>query len=62
MGTGALTAIIAIPIAAAFVAVVAKIIIDKKKGKHSCSCGGNCEACGCCSANSQSSAKSDNKQ
>ena len=42
-----LTVIIALPIAAAFVAVIAKMIIDKRNGKHSCSCGGNCSLCGC---------------
>ena len=37
------TIIIASVIGAIFVAVVVKEIIDKKKGKHSCSCG-----CGGC--------------
>ncbi len=47
-----LTLIISSLIAAAFVAVVIVMIINKKKGKHSCSCGGNCGACpiGCPSA------------
>ena len=44
MGT-LLTAIIATVIALAFVAVVVVMIINKKKGKHSCSCGGSCGAC-----------------
>ncbi len=32
-------------IAAALAAVVAKMIIDKKRGKHACSCGASCGAC-----------------
>ncbi|MBE6600555.1 MAG: FeoB-associated Cys-rich membrane protein [Ruminococcaceae bacterium] len=32
-------------IAAAFAAVVARLIINKKKGKHICSCGGSCGSC-----------------
>ncbi len=43
-----LTIIIASIIGLIFAAVVAKLIIDKKKGKHSCSCGGNCKTCGIC--------------
>lgn len=39
------TVIIASVIGVLFAAVVVKMIIDKKKGKHSCSCGGNCGAC-----------------
>lgn len=35
-------------IAAAFVSVVAIGIRNKRQGKSSCSCGGNCGACGCC--------------
>lgn len=40
-----LTVAIALLIGGAFAAVVVKMIIDKKKGKHSCSCGGSCGAC-----------------
>ena len=40
-----LTAVIASVIAALFAAVVVVMIINKKKGKPSCSCGGNCGAC-----------------
>ncbi len=33
-------------------AIVALIIVkgvrDKRAGKHSCSCGGDCASCGCC--------------
>ncbi|MBE6634883.1 MAG: FeoB-associated Cys-rich membrane protein [Ruminococcaceae bacterium] len=43
------TVIVAGIVAALFIAVTAKMIIDKKKGKSSCSCGGNCGACGLCS-------------
>lgn len=39
------TIIITAVIAIAFLAVVVKGIIDKKNGKHSCSCGGSCGAC-----------------
>ena len=28
--------------------IIIKSIIDKKKGKSSCSCGGNCGACNMC--------------
>ncbi|MBQ3015291.1 MAG: FeoB-associated Cys-rich membrane protein [Clostridia bacterium] len=42
------TIIIASVIALLFIAVVANEIIKKKKGKPSCSCGGNCGACGLC--------------
>ena len=40
-----LTAVIASVIAALFALGVEIMIINKKKGKHSCSCGGNCGAC-----------------
>ena len=40
-----LTAIIASVIGALFLAVVVVMIINKKKGKPSCSCGGSCGAC-----------------
>lgn len=42
------TIIIALVIAALFIAVIVAEIIKKKKGKPSCSCGGNCGACGLC--------------
>ena len=38
-----ITAVIASIIGIAFVAVIIKLIIDKKKGKPSCSCG--CSGC-----------------
>ena len=40
-----LTILIASVIAALFVAVVVVMIINKKNGKHSCSCGGSCSSC-----------------
>ena len=40
-----LTILIASVIAALFAAVVVVMIINKKKGKHSCSCGGSCGSC-----------------
>lgn len=43
-----LSIIIASVIGAAFVAIIVCGIINKKKGKSSCSCGGNCGACGLC--------------
>ena len=42
------TIIIASIIAVIFIAIVANEIIKKKKGIPSCSCGGNCDACGIC--------------
>lgn len=42
------TIIIAAVIAVIFLVIVIKGIINKKNGKHSCSCGGNCGACGIC--------------
>ena len=44
------TIIIAAVIGVIFVAIVVKGIINKKNGKHTCSCGGNCGACGMCSS------------
>lgn len=52
------TIVIACVIAALFIAVTASEIIKKKKGKSSCSCGGNCGACGLCHSYSN---KSDTK-
>lgn len=49
-----LTVIIASLIGLAFGGVVAKMIIDKRKGKHFCSCGGNCASCGMCSVKCES--------
>lgn len=40
------TIIIASVIAVIFVAIVVTQIINKKKGKSSCSCGGSCGNCG----------------
>ncbi|MBE6991846.1 MAG: FeoB-associated Cys-rich membrane protein [Ruminococcaceae bacterium] len=40
------TFIVAAIVAAVFIAIVVKMISDKKNGKSSCSCGGNCRACG----------------
>ncbi|MBQ7829551.1 MAG: FeoB-associated Cys-rich membrane protein [Clostridia bacterium] len=37
-------------IAAAFVSIIVVGVINKKKGKSSCSCGGNCGACGLCNS------------
>lgn len=42
------TIVVACIIAIPFIAVVLNEIIKKKKGKPSCSCGGNCGACGIC--------------
>jgi hypothetical protein len=40
------TILIAAVVAAAFTAVVVRGVINKKSGKHSCSCGGSCGTCG----------------
>ena len=40
------TIIISAVIAVIFVAIVVNEIKKKKNGTHSCSCGGNCGACG----------------
>ena len=45
------TIIISSVIGVIFVAIIANEIYKKKKGKHSCSCGGNCGACGLCHSN-----------
>ena len=46
------TFLIATLVAAVFLAIVIAGIHNKKKGKHNCSCGGNCGACGIlCSEN-----------
>ena len=37
-------------IAFAFVSVIVRGVINRKKGKPSCSCGGNCGACTLCHA------------
>lgn len=41
----------AVIVGALVVAIIVKSIIDKKKGKSSCSCGGNCGACNMCNPN-----------
>ena len=47
-----ITIIVAAIIAILFVSVIVNEIIKKKKGKPSCSCGGNCGACGLCPSRS----------
>jgi len=37
-------------IAAAFISIIVVGVINKKKGRSSCSCGGNCGACGLCNS------------
>ena len=39
------TIIIAAVIAAVVIAIIVVMIRNKKKGKHSCSCGGGCAGC-----------------
>lgn len=39
------TIIIAVIIAAVFIAIVVNAVRSKKKGKHSCSCVGGCSGC-----------------
>ncbi len=59
MKTIILTVAISLLIGGALAAVIVKMIIDKKKGKHSCSCGGNCGACpvGCSCDTAKDAAK-----
>ena len=40
------TIIVSSVVALVFVAIVVRGISNRKKGKHSCSCGGSCGACG----------------
>ena len=49
------TILVASVIAVIFAAIVITGIRNKQKGKHSCSCGGNCGACGICGDSSESS-------
>lgn len=56
------TIIISTVVALVFLAIVVKGIINRKKGRHSCSCGGSCGSCGMsefCSANKSISKKGD---
>ena len=46
-----LSYVIVTVIAVVFVAVIVRGIYNKKTGKSSCSCGGNCGACGLCHEN-----------
>ena len=39
------TIIVAGIVALVFIAIVTSAIINKKKGKHACSCGGGCSGC-----------------
>lgn len=39
------TLIVLAIVVAVFVGIVAKMIVDKKKGKSSCSCGCSCAGC-----------------
>ena len=40
------TVIVASIVGIIFVAIIAHSIVNKKRGKSTCSCGGNCGACG----------------
>ena len=42
------TILVASLVGVVFVAIVVNEIVKKIKGKPSCSCGGNCGACGLC--------------
>jgi hypothetical protein len=55
------TIIIASVIAVIFIAIVANEIRKKKKGIPSCSCGGNCAACGICPHQSDNKEKNQEK-
>lgn len=39
------TIIVSVIVAAIFAAIIISFIRDKKRGKKSCSCGGNCDTC-----------------
>ena len=49
------TIIIASLIGIVFIAIVTNEIVKKVKGKPSCSCGGNCGACGLCHSRTEQS-------
>ncbi|MBO5421694.1 MAG: FeoB-associated Cys-rich membrane protein [Clostridia bacterium] len=39
------TLVVLLIVVAVFVGIIAKTVIDKKKGKSSCSCGCSCSGC-----------------
>ena len=39
------TVLVLILVIALFAGLVTKSVLDKKKGKHTCACGGDCSAC-----------------
>ena len=45
------TIIISLLLLALVSGIIAKLIINKKKGKSSCSCGRDCSVCGLCKRN-----------
>ena len=40
--------IVVLVLAAVVALIVIKLVRDKKRGKHACSCGGDCAGCGVC--------------
>jgi len=42
--------LIGLAILGVFLAIVARGVYNRRRGKGGCSCGGNCESCGGCSA------------
>lgn len=42
------TILIGLLVFGVFAAIVVRGIYNRKQGKHSCSCGGNCASCGVC--------------
>jgi len=48
------TLIVTALVAVVFAAIVITSIRNHKKGKHSCSCGSSCAACGMCCSETQS--------
>ena len=44
------TILISLLLIAIVAGIISSMIKDKKKGKHSCSCGGSCSQCHMCSA------------
>ena len=49
LGPGLATAVVAVLVFGALGLAVYKMIRDKREGRHSCSCGGNCGGCSGCS-------------
>ena len=40
--------VIVFVLAAVVTLIIMKLVRDKKRGRHACSCGGDCKSCGVC--------------